>query len=103
MDKSNADKYFNELESDLNISKDVKFLLAKLQTKANEKIKSDHHNLEQSSMAVDECPKEKELKIQIDIANKILETIELKEFINSFGALKLDSKRLLSTQTQAKM
>ena len=123
LDKNCQRKYLESLESDTNVACDPQFLLAKLQLRYQEPIKNPHSKIicetdEASKTTKDDkhdndivgggddhewlCSKEKELLNQIEMADKILEPI-IKDFLNTYTTLKLDTKRILVSQSQAKM
>ena len=86
----------NQLEQDY--GNDVRFLFAKLQNLSGEKLK----NNEVTSTGEEAITKLEHLQQQIALADKILDTVQYSQFVNSFTQLKLDSKRFLNSPTQAK-
>lgn len=75
--------------------------MEKLQAKY--KLSINNKENENSNNGDDQCSMEKELEEQIDLANKILNEIELANFINKFTTFKLDNKHLLISSSQTKL
>jgi len=93
-----------ELEADEVASKDNRFLLAKLQSLDNgdskepKSKKSSSSSDESSSTKIDP----EKVQKQIELADKIVATIDLNAIVNGLSAAKLDSKKLLFSSAQIK-
>lgn len=82
-----------------NNSSDVRFMFAKLSQLSAEVVKNSH---KEATMATGSCDKLDSLKKQIALADQVLDSIQLSEFISSYTQLKSDSKKVLHSPAQVK-